>query len=91
MSDEAPIDQGNPWDKVREISQRLETKDREIERLKAELARIRGLPRLATLDAEIERLKAALQRIADMCPATAELTLAHEMADNAMAALERKP
>ena len=30
----------------------------EIERLTAELARIRGLPRLAALDAEIQRLRA---------------------------------
>lgn len=43
------------------------------------------------LCADNERLRAALQRIADMCPATHELTLAHEMADNAMAALEPKP
>ena len=32
---------------------------------------------------------ATLNRIADMCPATAEITLAHEMADNAMAAIAK--
>ena len=36
---------------------------------------------------EIERLRAALQRIADWCPATQEMTLAHQMADEAQAAL----
>ena len=37
--------------------------------------------------AEIERLRAELQKIANKCPATCEVTLAHEMADDALAAL----
>ena len=47
--------------------------------------------KISRLEADNERLRAALKRISDMCPATAELTLAHEMADNALAALEPKP
>lgn len=35
MTDEAPIDQGNPWDKVREISQKNEALRAELERLRA--------------------------------------------------------
>lgn len=34
---EAPIDEGNPWDKVRQMSQRLERKNAEIARLRAAL------------------------------------------------------
>lgn len=61
----------------------------EIEQLKAEAEQhLRAYQHQFN---EVERLRAALQRIADMCPATAELTLAHEMADNAMAALVPKP
>ena len=40
---------------------------------------------------EVERLRAALHWIADICPATAEHTLAHEMADAAIAALRKAP
>lgn len=39
---------------------------------------------------EIERLREALQRISDWCPATQEITLAHQMADEAQAALAEK-
>jgi hypothetical protein len=47
----------------------------------AELERLRELLwQEAGNRVEIERLRAALQQIADMCPATHELTLAHEMA-----------
>jgi uncharacterized small protein (DUF1192 family) len=38
-------------------------RDAEIERLRAELARIRGLPRLAALDDEIKRLRAENKRL----------------------------
>jgi uncharacterized small protein (DUF1192 family) len=48
----------------------------EIERLQAELARIRGLPRLAALDAEIERLRAALNEL------TTEITQSSILMDN---------
>ncbi len=37
---------------------------------------------------EIERLRAALQSIADKCPATCDMTLAHEMAEDAETALQ---
>lgn len=37
--------------------------------------------------AEIERLRAALQSISDKCPATCDMTLAHEMAQVAEDAL----
>jgi len=39
------------------------------------------------LRAEVLRLREALQTIADWCPATCEITLAHDMADTAIAAL----
>lgn len=39
--------------------------------------------------AENKRLRGALKKIADMCPATQEITLSHEMADTAIAALAR--
>ena len=52
------------FETAREAADEIERLRLEIERLTAELARIRGLPRLAALDAEIERLNeqvAALQ------------------------------
>jgi uncharacterized small protein (DUF1192 family) len=47
------------------------------ERLKAELARIRGLPRLAALDAEIEWLRALLRRhqVCAWCEEDSDLTV----------------
>lgn len=38
---------------------------------------------------ELERLRAALQSIADMAPATSEMTVAHLLAQIAAEALER--
>ncbi len=38
-------------------------------------------------DADLERLRAALQSIAGKCPATCDMTLAHEMAEEAELAL----
>jgi uncharacterized small protein (DUF1192 family) len=78
------------------LKQEVEYLRTEVERLQAESEAFRGklaeqCGQTLVARAEVARLEAALQRIADMCPATAELTLAHEMADNAMAALEPKP
>ena len=39
------------------------------------------------LEAENERLREALTRISDWCPATQEMTLAHQMAQEAEEAL----
>lgn len=39
-------------------------------------------------DADLERLRAALQSIANKCPATCDMTLAHEMAQEAEEALK---
>ena len=37
---------------------------------------------------ELERLRAALLKISNLCPATCDMTLAHQMADIAHATLE---
>lgn len=49
-----------------------------------------GIAIATQLRADNAKLRAALERIANNCPATAELTLAHEMADDAIAALGPK-
>jgi 2-keto-3-deoxy-galactonokinase len=68
--------------------------------IKAELAEARdairtqnevilsGTEKLAEALAQVERLRAALKWISDMCPATADMSIAHMMADAADAALE---
>lgn len=53
--------------------------DAEIEGLKAEVARLRK---------ENDRYREALQRIADWCPITHEVTIAHQMVEEALAALD---
>ena len=67
MSQTAP--DGKPWASIPLLcslggvpfnKEHLDAKDAEIERLKTELARVRGLPRLSVLDAENLRLRAAL-------------------------------
>ena len=72
-----------------------------IEQLKAELARIRGLPRLAALDAENERLRALLAEMLDIIkdcdggnPQTNTGWASDELCDlwmQARLALEQKP
>lgn len=52
---------------------------------------LRDITLLQDAAEEIARLRAALQRIKDLCPPTAQVTLVHEMADTAAAALEPKP
>lgn len=41
-----------------------------------------------SLEADCGRLRSALRKIADWCPATQEITLAHTMAEEAQAALD---
>jgi len=46
------------------------------------------MTRATAAEAENARLREALRKIDDMCPVTCDLTLAHEMADIARAALQ---
>jgi len=65
------------------------------QKLREEAKRIEEWPAYSGADpddlraaaAEIEGLRSALQSIASKCPATCEMTLAHEMAEEAEAAL----